>query len=170
MKQSVLVYFQRIAQRCVPEDRTLHSLHCENPKSYIVQYNLGKPTYVGPRYRQITENDGLLEKVGTNLLSCTAQHRSSRIDYHLTEFIIITAPCGFKMWHLLSTRRTILCCYDLIQKHTFKNTNLISWKNMYVFVGLIETVYAESHTLVPELMKFWLECEVTVTLIQKFFP
>jgi hypothetical protein len=32
---------------------------------------------------------GLLEKVGTNLLSCTAQHRSFRIDYHLTEFIII---------------------------------------------------------------------------------
>jgi hypothetical protein len=32
---------------------------------------------------------GLLENVGTNLLSCTAQHRSFRIDYHLTEFIII---------------------------------------------------------------------------------
>jgi hypothetical protein len=27
--------------------------------------------------------DGLLEKVGTNLLSCTAQHRSFRIDYRL---------------------------------------------------------------------------------------
>jgi hypothetical protein len=33
-----------------------------------VQYNLGNPTYMGPRYSRITENDGLLEKVGTNLL------------------------------------------------------------------------------------------------------
>jgi hypothetical protein len=31
-----------------------------------VQYNLGNPTYMGPRYSKITENDGLLEKVGTN--------------------------------------------------------------------------------------------------------
>jgi hypothetical protein len=44
---------------------------------------------MGPRYRQITKNDRLLEKVRTNLLSCTAQHGSFRIDYHLTEFIII---------------------------------------------------------------------------------
>jgi hypothetical protein len=29
-----------------------------------LQYNHGNPTYIGPRYRQITENDGLLEKVG----------------------------------------------------------------------------------------------------------
>jgi hypothetical protein len=43
---------------------------------------------MGPRYCQITKNDGLLEKVGTNLLGCTAQHRSFKIDYHLTEFII----------------------------------------------------------------------------------
>jgi hypothetical protein len=54
-----------------------------------IQYNLGNPTCMGPRYRQFTENDGLLDKVGTNLLSCTAQHRSFRIDYHLTKFIII---------------------------------------------------------------------------------
>jgi hypothetical protein len=54
-----------------------------------IQYNLGNPTYMGPRYRPITENDGLMENVGTNLLSCTAQHRSFRIDYHLTEFINI---------------------------------------------------------------------------------
>jgi hypothetical protein len=33
-----------------------------------IQYNLGNPTHMGPRYRRITENDGLLEKVGTNLL------------------------------------------------------------------------------------------------------
>jgi hypothetical protein len=54
-----------------------------------VQYNLGNPTYMEPRYGRITENGGLLEKVGTNLLSCTAQHKSFRIDYHLTECIII---------------------------------------------------------------------------------
>jgi hypothetical protein len=29
---------------------------------YKVQYNLGNPTYMGPRYRRITENDGVLEK------------------------------------------------------------------------------------------------------------
>jgi hypothetical protein len=28
--------------------------------------NLGNPTYMGSRYRRITENDGLMEKVGTN--------------------------------------------------------------------------------------------------------
>jgi hypothetical protein len=33
-----------------------------------VQYNLGNPIHMGPRYRRITENEGLLEKVGTNLL------------------------------------------------------------------------------------------------------
>jgi hypothetical protein len=54
-----------------------------------LHYNLRNPTYMGQRYRRITENDGLLGKVGTNLLSCTAQHRRFRIDYHLTEFIII---------------------------------------------------------------------------------
>jgi hypothetical protein len=32
---------------------------------------------------------GLVEKVGKNLLNCTAQHRSFGIDYHLKEFIII---------------------------------------------------------------------------------
>jgi hypothetical protein len=43
---------------------------------------------------------GLLEKVGTNL-SCTAQHRSLRIDYHLTEllsfiyFTYINVYCEF---------------------------------------------------------------------------
>jgi hypothetical protein len=41
------------------------------------------------RCRWITENDGLLEKVGTNLLSFTPQNRNFRIDYDLTEFIII---------------------------------------------------------------------------------
>jgi hypothetical protein len=54
-----------------------------------IQYNLGNPTHMGPRYCWITENSGLLEKVGTDLLSCTAQHRSFGIDYHLTEFDII---------------------------------------------------------------------------------
>jgi hypothetical protein len=54
-----------------------------------VQYNLGNLTYIGPRYRWTTKNDGLLEKVGTNLLSCTAQDSSFRIDYNLTGFIII---------------------------------------------------------------------------------
>jgi hypothetical protein len=44
---------------------------------------------MGSRYHRITENDGLLEKVRTNLLSCTAQHRSFKTDYHLTEFVII---------------------------------------------------------------------------------
>jgi hypothetical protein len=44
---------------------------------------------MGPRYRRFTENDGLLENVEINLLSCTAQYRSFRIDDHLTEFIII---------------------------------------------------------------------------------
>jgi hypothetical protein len=44
---------------------------------------------MGPRYRRITQNDGLLEKVATNLLSCIAQHRSVIPDYYLTEFIII---------------------------------------------------------------------------------
>jgi hypothetical protein len=39
---------------------------------------------MGPRYRRITKNDGMLEKVGTNLLSSTAQRESFRIDYHLT--------------------------------------------------------------------------------------
>jgi hypothetical protein len=37
---------------------------------------------MGPRYHRITENDGLLEKVGTNLLIIY------NYDYHLTEFII----------------------------------------------------------------------------------
>jgi hypothetical protein len=57
----------------------------------VVQYNLGNPTYVymGLRYCQITKNDGLLEKVAADLLSCTAQHRNFRINYHLTEFITI---------------------------------------------------------------------------------
>jgi hypothetical protein len=49
------------------------------------KYNLGNR----PRYRRITENDGLLDKVGTILLSFTEKHRSFRVDYHLTEFIII---------------------------------------------------------------------------------
>jgi hypothetical protein len=40
-------------------------------------------------YRRITENDGLLEKPRTYLLSCTVQHTSFGIDYYLTEFIII---------------------------------------------------------------------------------
>jgi hypothetical protein len=44
-----------------------------------VQYSLGNPTYMGPRYRRITECDGLLEKVGTNLLSCT---QSSNVQHH----------------------------------------------------------------------------------------
>jgi hypothetical protein len=35
----------------------------------LVQYNLANPIYIGPRYCRITENDGLLEKVGTPLLS-----------------------------------------------------------------------------------------------------
>jgi hypothetical protein len=48
-------------------------------KGIDIQYNLGNPTYMGPRYCQITKNNGLLEKVGTNLLSYTAQHRSFRI-------------------------------------------------------------------------------------------
>jgi hypothetical protein len=56
---------------------------------FLLHYNLGNPTYMGPRHRRVTENDGLLEKVVTNLLSCTVKHRSFRIDYHLTEFIII---------------------------------------------------------------------------------
>jgi hypothetical protein len=50
---------------------------------------LSNLTHMGPRYLQITENGGLQEKVRTNSLSCTAQHRNFRIDYHLTEFIII---------------------------------------------------------------------------------
>jgi hypothetical protein len=32
-----------------------------------IEYNLGNPTYMGPRYSRITENDGLVGKVGTNL-------------------------------------------------------------------------------------------------------
>jgi hypothetical protein len=55
----------------------------------IIQYNLGNPTYMGPRYSRITESDGLLEKVGTNLSSYTAQHRSFRIDYNLIKFMIV---------------------------------------------------------------------------------
>jgi hypothetical protein len=37
---------------------------------------------MGPRYRQITENDGLLEKIETNLLI------AYNYGYDLTEFII----------------------------------------------------------------------------------
>jgi hypothetical protein len=44
---------------------------------------------MGPRYCQIAENDGLLEKVRRNLLSCTAQHRSFTIDYYSAECIIV---------------------------------------------------------------------------------
>lgn len=44
---------------------------------------------------------------------------------------------------------SVLCCYDLIQKHTFKNANLIFWKQMCVFIRVIEPVFAESHILVP---------------------
>jgi hypothetical protein len=69
--------------------RKQHNEELHNVQSSpSIQYNLGNLTYMGPRYRWITENDGLLEKVEKNLLSCTAQYRSFRIDYHLTEFII----------------------------------------------------------------------------------
>jgi hypothetical protein len=56
---------------------------------------------MGPRCRRITENDGLLEKVGTNLLNFTAQNRNFfRIVYHLTElsfiyFTYINVYCEF---------------------------------------------------------------------------
>jgi hypothetical protein len=38
--------------------------------SINVEYNLGNPTseYMGPRYRRLIENDGLLVKLVTNLL------------------------------------------------------------------------------------------------------
>jgi hypothetical protein len=58
----------------------------ENLPQHHFVHNL---TYVGPRYHWITENDGLLGKVRRNVLICTTQHRSFRIDCHLTEFIII---------------------------------------------------------------------------------
>lgn len=45
----------------------------------IIQYSLANPIYIESRYRRITENDGLLGKVGTNLLSRTVQHRSFKI-------------------------------------------------------------------------------------------
>jgi hypothetical protein len=61
---------------------------CRQTLILYVQYNLGNLTYMGPRHSRIKENDGLLEKVGTNLLSCSAQHRSFRIYYHL--FILHT--------------------------------------------------------------------------------
>jgi hypothetical protein len=55
-----------------------------------IQYNLDNLTYMGQMYRWIAENNGLLKKFGTNLLNCTAQHRSFRlwltfniIYYHL---------------------------------------------------------------------------------------
>jgi hypothetical protein len=32
----------------------------------VIHFNLGNPMYMGKRYRRITENDGLLEEVGTN--------------------------------------------------------------------------------------------------------
>jgi hypothetical protein len=51
---------------------------CGRSSGIPLQYNLGNPTYMGPRYRRIMENYGLLGKVGTNLLSCTAQHTSFR--------------------------------------------------------------------------------------------
>jgi hypothetical protein len=55
----------------------------------LLQYTVGNPIYMGPRYRRITENKGLLEKDGNKLLSCAAQRRNLIIDYHLTAFIII---------------------------------------------------------------------------------
>jgi hypothetical protein len=34
---------------------------------FQIQYNLGIPTYMEPRYCRITENDRLLEKAGTKI-------------------------------------------------------------------------------------------------------
>jgi hypothetical protein len=67
-----------------------------------IHFNLGNPTNMGPRHRRTTENDGLLKTVGTNLLSCTAQCRRFRIDYHLTGFTIISLfyVHKFVLWNL----------------------------------------------------------------------
>jgi hypothetical protein len=40
----------------------------EGSGNWEVQYNIGNLIHMGPRYRRITENDGLLKKVETNLL------------------------------------------------------------------------------------------------------
>jgi hypothetical protein len=36
--------FQQTTWHYIPEDRTLHNLHCENLKCYIIKFNLGKIT------------------------------------------------------------------------------------------------------------------------------
>jgi hypothetical protein len=51
-----------------PTSALLAETYLQHMEHKQIQYNLGNLTHMGPRYRRITENDGLLEKVGTNLL------------------------------------------------------------------------------------------------------
>jgi hypothetical protein len=81
---------------------------------------------MGPRYSRITENDGLLKKVGTNLLSCTAQNRSFRVDYHLT----LVSKCLFRTFscNLFNVRMSSAC--TLFSWATYNTC----WKHSHVVI------------------------------------
>jgi hypothetical protein len=131
-----------------PEKQESHVITIVPINQKEIHYNLGNPTYIGPRYRWITKNDGLLEKVGTNLLIYTAQHRSFRIYYHL--FILHTYMCIANFCPLIKylgplsvfvTKQYSLIFPDIIYRST-SNTILFSQINkFFTFVKFLNYFY-----------------------------
>jgi hypothetical protein len=52
-------------------------LHFKLNVPQYCKYTLANPTYMGPRYSRITENDGLLENAGTNFSIFSDIYRSA---------------------------------------------------------------------------------------------
>jgi hypothetical protein len=86
-------------------------------------------------------------------------------NFRLTPYLFVMPELIYAAYHHcpLHKENSVLCCYDFIQKHTFKNANLISWKKMYVFIAVIEPVFsAWTHEI---LTWMWSHCHTNT----KFF-
>jgi hypothetical protein len=124
---------------------------------------------MGQRYRWITENDGLLEKVGTNLLSCTAQHRSFKIDYHLfilhvyCKFLSINSIFGasFQCVFIKKQKKSIVFCLLFLNAYfkTFYcnlfNVKISSALHIVYFGPFITRVEVTHGVIVPYCADIW---------------